>query len=138
MNYLFSEHSDFSQTLRSVLDSNPGLKAIILHPLHCTGTAAFIGDMSLLQVSSRGRSFLQHTKVLILLSLQPFIAALDTQDFRVRVMPLFPVGPSMLGDYGITLIEPYQTSYMMFLASQIPDLISFFESRHQRTQGNHL
>jgi hypothetical protein len=50
-------------------------------------------------------------------------------------MPLFPVGPSMLGNDRITLLEPYQTSYMMFLASQIPDLISFFESCHQRTKG---
>ncbi len=60
---------------------------------------------------------------------------MDTKDVRVRVMPHFPIEPTMLGPDGVTLLEPHSTAYVSFLASQIADLIGYFESRHHRTRG---
>jgi hypothetical protein len=61
--------------------------------------------------------------------------AMDTKDVRVRVMPHYSIDPAMLGPDGVTLMEPHGTSYSVFLASQIADLIAYFESRHHRTRG---
>jgi hypothetical protein len=43
---------DFSQTLSGILDSYAGLRAIVLRPLLRVGSAAFAGNMDLLQVIS--------------------------------------------------------------------------------------
>jgi hypothetical protein len=60
---------------------------------------------------------------------------MDTKDVRVHVMPHYSINPSMLCPDGVTLMEPHGTSYSAFLASQIADLIAYFESRHHRTRG---
>ncbi len=61
--------------------------------------------------------------------------AMDTKDVRVRVLPHYSIDPSMLGPDGVTLMEPHGTAYSAFLASQITDLIAYFESRHHHTRG---
>ena len=40
----------------------------------------------------------------------------------------------MLGPDGV-LVEPHSVSFVTFLATQIADLIAYFESRHRRTTG---
>ncbi len=50
-------------------------------------------------------------------------------------MPPFHVEEAMLGPDGVTFLEPHATNYATFLASQIADLIAYFESRHHRTRG---
>ncbi len=50
-------------------------------------------------------------------------------------MPPFPVEESMLGPDGVTFLEPHATAYATFLATQIADLVAYFESRHHRTRG---
>ncbi len=67
--------------------------------------------------------------------LKPFFHALDTRDTRVRVLPNLAIDESMLDADGETLLEPHSTSYVSFLATQIADLIAFFESRHHRSRG---
>jgi hypothetical protein len=60
---------------------------------------------------------------------------MNTRDPRVRVMPHFHVDEGMLGPEGTTLVEPHATGYATFLASQIADLIAYFESRQHRARG---
>jgi hypothetical protein len=61
--------------------------------------------------------------------------AMDTKDVRVRVLPHYSIDQSMLGPDGVTLLEPHGTTYSAFLASQIADMIAYFESRTHRTRG---
>ncbi len=41
----------------------------------------------------------------------------------------------MLGSDGLTLLEPHATMYASFLASQIGDLIAYFDARARRATG---
>jgi hypothetical protein len=54
---------------------------------------------------------------------------------KIRVMPHFPVEPSMLNTDGSTLNDATMATYMTFLADQISDLIAYFTSRNIRSTG---
>jgi len=69
------------------------------------------------------------------LFLKPFINSLDTNDNRVRVMPHYHVEPLMLGPDGVVLVEPFSSAYATFLATQISDIMAYFESRQKRVTG---
>ncbi len=51
------------------------------------------------------------------------------------MLPYFPIESSMLAADAVTLVEPHSVSYVTFLASQIGDLIAYFDARRHRTTG---
>ncbi len=41
----------------------------------------------------------------------------------------------MVGPEGIVLVEPHRSAYVIFLASQIADVMAYFEARKERARG---
>lgn len=66
---------------------------------------------------------------------QPFLNSLDKGQIKMRVMPHFPMESTMLRVDGVSMTTAATASFLTFLASQISDLVSYFVSRNERSQG---
>jgi hypothetical protein len=118
-----------------ILEAHPNIRMIMVNPTYRTSPSTYKSDLVQIKVMSIVCPQFLRVGHQNLGLFQPFLAAMDQSNPRLRVSTSFSMDSDMLHRDGVSMTSKARKSYLSFLSSEITDLIENFRATVRSQQG---